>query len=123
RDQQALGANAAVAAAPRLLAGGDIRPPRVEDGLALCFRLPLRHRGPFRCLVWIDWRVTPSASPICCHDHPCPRASAHCAASTRSARRLNANTARNPTAGSPVESTAERSTGPRSVSSTSVSLD
>ena len=61
------------------------------------------HDDSLLYLVCTDWRVTPKASPICCHDQPFSRADATWFASTLSARRCSANEARNPMAGSSDE--------------------
>src|SRR5487761_2299853 len=61
------------------------------------------HDDSLLYLVCTDWRVTPKASPICCHDQPFSRADATWFASTLSARRWSANEARSPIAGSSDE--------------------
>lgn len=54
----------------------------------------------FAYLAWTDWRETPSASPICSHDHWCSRARCTAVHSTCSASRRSATTARRTVAGS-----------------------
>src|SRR6516225_1567373 len=99
-EQDVIGARAAITSATSLLTGPQIDGPRVKH---------LRHNGfgghdgSLLYLVCTDWRVTPKASPICCHDQPFSRADATWFASTRSASRCSANEARSPTAGSSDE--------------------
>src|SRR4029450_10344812 len=94
-EQQVVGAKAAVASSARLVGGCG------EHQLPCILAEPLDHHSPrlayFACPAW---RETPSASPICSHDQPCSRASRTWIASTRSASRCSAPTARRPTAGS-----------------------
>ena len=96
-EQDVIGAGPAITSATSLLAGPQIDRPAVKH---------LRRNGSgghddsLLYLVCTDWRVTPKASPICCHDQPFSRAAATWFASTRSARRWSANDARSPTDGS-----------------------
>ena len=93
-EQQVIGSDSPVASALRFISRVFDRGPGAHGRIVqtLLSRFPY-----FACT---DWRVTPRASPICSHDHPARRASATCTASTRSARRWSAPTARRPIAGS-----------------------
>src|ERR1700722_7043089 len=110
-----IGAISPIAPAPSFFAGLETDSPDVKRLWRYRFG---GHDDSLLYLVCTDWRVTPSASPICCHDQPFSRADATWCASTRSARRWSASEARSPIAGS----SDERFTLNSSMS-TSVSLD
>src|ERR1700722_11562586 len=102
-EQEVFGASSAITSATSLLTGPQIDSPDVKhlwrNGFgghddSLLWLLYLLY------LVCTDWRVTPKASPICCHDQPFSRADATWFASTLSARRCSAKEARSPIAGS-----------------------
>src|SRR5580698_521521 len=95
-----IGARSAITSATSFLAGLQIDGPAVKR---LWHRGFGRHDDSLLYLVCTDWRVTPKASPICCHDQPLFRAEATLFASTLSARRWSANEARSPIAGSSDE--------------------
>src|SRR5580693_2708995 len=114
-EQEVIGAGSAITSATGLLTGPQIDGPRVMHLWPNRFG---GHDDSLLYLVCTDWRVTPKASPICCHDQPFPRADATWFASTLSARRCSASEARSPTAGS----SDERFT-PSSSMSTPVNLD
>src|SRR5580700_8326051 len=100
REQEVIGAGSAITPAAGLLTGLQIDGPRVMHLGRSRFG---GHDDSLPYLVCTDWRVTPKASPICCHDQPFPRADATWCASTRSASRWSASDARSPTAGSSDE--------------------
>ncbi len=97
-EQEVIGANSAITSATSFFTGLQTEGPGVKrpwrNGIG-------GHDDSLLYLVCTDWRVTPKASPICCHDQPISRADATCFASTLSARRCSANEARSPIAGSP----------------------
>jgi hypothetical protein len=95
-EQEVISVGSAVTSATSLLTGPQTDRPGVKHLWHCGFG---GHRDSLY-LVCTDWRVTPRASPICCHDQPFSRADATWSASTLSARRWSANEARSPTAGS-----------------------
>src|SRR6185437_12210968 len=99
-EQEVIGAGSAITSAASLLTGPQIEVPGVEHPWRRGFG---GHDGSLLYLACADWRVTPKASPICCHDQPFPRAAATWFASTLSARRCSASEARSPIAGSSDE--------------------
>src|SRR5215467_8112305 len=99
-EQDVIGASSAVTSATSLLTGPQIDGPGVKHLWRCGFG---GHDDSLLYLVCTDWRVTPKASPICCHDQPFSRAEATWCASTLSARRCSANEARSPIAGSSEE--------------------
>src|ERR1700722_11294860 len=96
-EQDVIGAGSAITSATSLLTGLQVDGPGVQhlwsDGFC-------SHADSLLYWVCTDWRVTPKASPICCHDQPFSRADATWFASTLSARRCSAKEARSPIAGS-----------------------
>src|SRR6202034_1648319 len=94
---EVIGARSAITSATSLLTGPQIDGPGVEHLRHDWFG---GHEDSLWYLVCTDWRVTPKASPICCHDQPFSRAAATWSASTLSARRWSANEARSPSDGS-----------------------
>src|ERR1700740_2606862 len=96
-EQEVIGAGPAITPAAGLLTGLQIDGPRVMHLWPSGFG---GHDDSLPYLVCTDWRVTPRASPICCHDQPFSRADATWCASTLSARRWSASEARSPIAGS-----------------------
>ena len=96
-EQDVIGASSAITSATSLLTGPQIDGPGVKHLWRNGFG---GHDDSLLYFVCTDWRVTPKASPICCHDQPFSRADLTWSASTRSARRWSANEARSPTAGS-----------------------
>src|SRR6202050_1402026 len=96
-EQDVIGASAAVTPATGLLTGPQTHSPGGKRFRRKGFG---GHEDSLLYLVCTDWRVTPKASPICCHDQPFSRAAATWFASTLSARRCSAREARSPTAGS-----------------------
>src|ERR1700681_1706364 len=99
-EQDVIGASSAITSATSLLTGPQIDGPDVKHLWHNGFG---GHDDSLLYLACTDWRVTPKASPICCHDQPFPRADATWFASTLSARRWSANEARSPIAGSSDE--------------------
>src|SRR5580692_3205306 len=99
-EQEVISAGPAITPATGLLTGLQIDGPRV---MRLWHNGSGGHDGSLLYLVCTDWRVTPRASPICCHDQPFSRADATWCASTLSARRWSASEARRPIAGSSDE--------------------
>ena len=99
-EQDVIGASSAITSATSLLTGPQIDGPGVKHLWRNGFG---GHDDSLLYLVCTDWRVTPKASPICCHDQPFSRADATWFASTLSARRWSANEARSPIAGSSDE--------------------
>src|SRR5580700_10644214 len=99
-EQDVIGARSAITSATSLLTGAHIDGPDVKHLWHNGFG---GHDDSLLYLVCTDWRVTPKASPICCHDQPFSRAAATWSASTLSARRCSANEARSPIAGSSDE--------------------
>src|SRR5580704_6671637 len=99
-EQDVIGARSAVTSATSFLTGLQVDGPDVTH--LWCNRFG-GHDDSLLYLVCTDWRVTPKASPICCHDQPSSRADATFFASTLSARRWSANEARSPMAGSSDE--------------------
>src|SRR4029077_8223268 len=95
-----IGAASAITSAASILTGPQIDGPAVQHLRRCRFG---GHDDSLLYLVRTEWRVTPKASPICCHDQPFPRADATWFASTLSARRCSAREARRPTAGSSDE--------------------
>ena len=96
-EQEVIGASSAITSATSLLTGLQIDGPGVKRLWRNGFG---GHDESLLYLVCTDWRVTPKASPICCHDQPFSRADATWSASTLSARRWSANEARSPSDGS-----------------------
>jgi hypothetical protein len=96
-EQDVIGASSAITSATSLLTGLQTDGPGVKH---LWHNRFGGHDDSLLYLVCTDWRVTPKASPICCHDQPFSRAAATWFASTLSARRWSANEARSPIAGS-----------------------
>src|ERR1700722_7448807 len=98
--QDVIGASSAITSATGLLTRLQIDGPDVKylwhNGFG-------GHDDSLLYLVCTDWRVTPKASPICCHDQPFSRAAATWFASTLSASRWSASEARSPAAGSSDE--------------------
>src|ERR1700733_7426842 len=99
-EQEVVGARSAITSATSLLTGPQIDGPGVKHLWRSGFG---GHDDSLLYLVCTDWRVTPKASPICCHDQPFSRADATWSASTLSASRCSANEARSPIAGSSDE--------------------
>src|SRR5580704_12375282 len=99
-EQDVIGASAAITSASSLFTGLQIHAPAVKHLWRKGFG---GHDDSLLYLECTDWRVTPNASPICCHDQPFSRANATWCASTLSARRCSANEARSPIAGSSDE--------------------
>src|SRR5688572_2198402 len=81
---------------------------RPLDRLARSSREPLEHHRSLRasslrpppCFLWTACLLTPSASAICCQDHPRVRALSTCSASSDSSSARSDATAASPTAGS-----------------------
>src|SRR5580692_10249006 len=96
-EQEVIGAASAITSATSLLTGPQIDGPAVQHLWRCRFG---SHDDSLLYLVCTDWRVTPKASPICCHDQPFSRADATWFASTLSARRWRASEARSPSSGS-----------------------
>jgi len=86
-EQEVIGAGSAITPSTGLLTRLQVDGPGVQhfwsDGFG-------GHDDSLLYLVCTDWRVTPRASPICCHDQPFSRADATQFASTLSARRWSA---------------------------------
>src|ERR1022692_4294383 len=99
-EQDLIGAGSAITSAASLLTSPHVDGPGVKHLWHSGFG---GHDDSLLYLVCTDWRGTPRASPICCHDQPFPRAAATWFASTLSARRCSANEARSPIAGSSDE--------------------
>src|SRR5580693_3698885 len=99
-EQDVIGTSSAITSSTSLLTSLQIDGPGVKRRRRNGFG---GHDDSLLYLVCTDWRVTPRASPICCHDQPCARAAATWFASTLSARRWSANEARSPIAGSSDE--------------------
>src|SRR5271170_829162 len=83
-EQDVIGAISAITSATSLLSGLQTDGPGVKGLWRNGFG---GHDDSLLYLACTDWRVTPRACPICCHDQPFPRAAATWFASTRSARR------------------------------------
>ncbi len=83
-EQEVIGAGSAITSATSFLTGLHVDGPDVKHLWCRGFGV---HDDSLLYLVCTDWRVTPKASPICCHDQPFSLADATWFASTLSARR------------------------------------
>jgi hypothetical protein len=70
-EQEVIGARSAITSATSLLTSLQIESPGVKRLWRNGFDC---HDDSLLYLVCTDWRVTPKASPICCHDQPIYRA-------------------------------------------------